>query len=70
MVLMGDKAIFCGTAVEVTRSQNISSEEKAKLFNTDAANAREQIKTLLVNFGLTVKELKKQLLLSALTEFL
>ena len=51
-------------------AHNFHWQEKVKLFNTDAANAREQIKTLLVNFGLTVKELKKQLLLSALTELL
>ena len=43
-------------------AHNFHWQEKVKLFNTDAANAREQIKTLLVNFGLTVKELKKQLL--------
>ena len=40
-------------------AQNFHWQENVKLFNTDAANAREQIKTLLVNFGLTVKELKK-----------
>ena len=51
-------------------AHNFHWQEKVKLFNTDAANAREKIKTLLVNFGLTVKELKKQLLLSALAELL
>jgi len=51
-------------------AHNFHWQEKVKLFNTHAANAWEQIKTLLVNFGLTVKELKKQLLLSALTELL
>ena len=37
-------------------AHNFHWQEKVKLFNTDAANAWEQIKTLLVNFGLTVKE--------------
>ena len=39
-------------------AHNFHWQEKVKLFNTGAANAWEQIKTLLVNFGLTVKELK------------
>ena len=47
-------------------AHNFHWQEKVKLFNTDAANAWEKIKTLLLNFGLTVNELKKQLLLSAL----
>ena len=40
-------------------AHNFHWQVKVELFNTDAANAWEQIKTLLVNFGLTVKELKK-----------
>ena len=51
-------------------AHNFHWHEKVKLFSTDAANTWEQIKTLLVNFGLTVEELKNDLLLSALTELL
>ena len=51
-------------------AHNFHWQEKVKLFSTDAANAWEQIKTLLVIFGLTVKRLKNELLLSDLMELL
>ena len=51
-------------------AHNFHWQEKVKLFNTDAANVWEQINNMLENYGLTVEELKNDLLLSALTELL